>query len=213
MPRDYKPRWEDPGVSTPRVAGLLLAAGAGRRFGMPKALVRHRGGLFVEHAAAVLHEAGCAPVVIVLGASADEVRATATLSGSSLVDNPDWESGMGSSLRAGLDELSTSDTVAAVVLPVDTPGVTAAAVRRLADLAAPDALARASYDGAPGHPVLIGRAHWPGVWELATGDQGARPYLRRHGGTDVPCADVGAGTDVDRPEDLRIAGGDDPDTP
>jgi nicotine blue oxidoreductase len=213
MARDYKARWEDPGVSTPRVAGLLLAAGAGRRFGMPKALVRHRGGLFVEHAAAVLHEAGCAPVVIVLGASAEEVRSTATLPGSSLVGNPNWESGMGSSLRVGLDTLSTSDAEAVVVLPVDTPGVTAAAVRRLAALAAPDALARASYDGAPGHPVLIGRAHWPGVWELATGDQGARPYLRRHGGTDVPCADVGTGTDVDRPEDLRIAGGDDPDTP
>jgi len=196
-------------VSTPRVAGLLLAAGAGRRFGMPKALVRHRGGLFVEHAAAVLHEAGCAPVVIVLGASAGEVRATATLPGSSLVDNPGWESGMGSSLRVGLDSLSISDAIAVVVLPVDTPGVTAAAVRRLAALAAPDA----SYDGAPGHPVLIGRTHWPGVRELATGDQGARAYLRRHGGTDVPCADVGTGTDVDRPEDLRTAGGDDPDTP
>jgi nicotine blue oxidoreductase len=113
----------------------------------------------------------------------------------------------------GLDALSTSDAAAVVVLPVDTPGVTAAAVRRLAALAAPDALARASYDGAPGHPVLIGRAHWPGVWALATRDQGARPYLRRHGGTDVPCADVGTGTDVDRPEDLRTAGGDDPDTP
>ena len=213
MARDYKPRWEDSGVSTPRVAGLLLAAGAGRRFGMPKALVRHRGVLFVEQAAAVLHEAGCAPVVIVLGASAGEVRAAATLPGSSLVDNLDWESGMGSSLRVGLNALSIPDAVAVVVLPVDTPGVTAAAVRRLAALAAPDALARASYDGAPGHPVLIGRAHWPGVCDLATGDQGARPYLRRHGGTDVPCADVGTGTDVDRPEDLRIAGGDDPDTP
>jgi nicotine blue oxidoreductase len=92
---------------------------------------------------------------------------------------------------------------AVVVLPVDTPGVTAEAVRRLADLAAPDALARASYDGQPGHPVLIGSDHWAGVTELSTGDAGAREYLRRHAAVDVPCEDVAEGSDVDRPEDLQ----------
>jgi CTP:molybdopterin cytidylyltransferase MocA len=182
-----------------RVAGLLLAAGAGRRYGMPKALVRYGGRLFVERAAAVLHEAGCSPVVIVLGAGAAEVRATAALPGSSLVDNPDWESGMGSSLQTGL---STLDADAVVILPVDTPGITPAAVRRLITLATPDALARATYDGAPGHPVLIGRNHWPGVVELSAGDAGAREYLKRHNTTEVPCADIATGLDVDRPEDL-----------
>jgi CTP:molybdopterin cytidylyltransferase MocA len=196
-----------------RVAGLLLAAGGGRRYGMPKALVSHAGQLFVEHAAAVLHGAGCSPVVIVLGAGASEVRSTATLPGSSAVDNTDWETGMGSSLRAGLDALSTSDVIATVILPVDTPGVTAAAVRRLTALAAPDALARATYHGAPGHPVLIGRAHWAGVRELATGDAGARDYLARHRVLPVPCEDVASGLDVDRPEDLRNTGGERVDTP
>ena len=118
------------------VAGVLLAAGAGRRFGMPKALVRHRGRLFVEHAAEVLHDGGCVPVVVVLGAGADEVRATASLPGSSIVDNPEWTTGMGSSLRVALAALrAASDAVAAVILPVDTPGVTAAAVRRFVELA------------------------------------------------------------------------------
>ncbi|MFL6141363.1 MAG: NTP transferase domain-containing protein [Labedaea sp.] len=186
----------------PAAAGLLLAAGGGRRYGMPKALVRHRGQLFVERAASMLHDAGCAPVIVVLGAAADEVRSLATLPGSSLVDNPAWEDGMGSSVRAGLAALSTSDSAAVVVLPVDTPGVTAAAVRRLVALAGPDALARASYDGVPGHPVLIGRAHWAGVADLATGDAGAREYLKRHNAIDVPCADLASGVDVDRPEDL-----------
>jgi CTP:molybdopterin cytidylyltransferase MocA len=185
-----------------RVAGLLLAAGGGRRYGMPKALVRHGGRLFVERAADVLHEAGCDPVVVVLGASADEVRAHATLPGSSLVDNPDWATGMGSSLRAGLHALSTSDAVAVVVLPVDTPGVTPAAVRRLAALGTAEALARATYHGAPGHPVLIGRAHWPAVHATATADTGARAYLARHPTRDVPCEDIASGTDVDRPTDL-----------
>jgi CTP:molybdopterin cytidylyltransferase MocA len=190
------------------VAGVLLAAGAGRRFGMPKALVRHRGQLFVEHAAGVLHEGGCVPVVVVLGASAAEVHATATLPGSSLVDNPEWATGMGSSLRAGLAALSSSDVagvedaVAALVLPVDTPGVTAAAVRRFVALAAPDALARATYDGRPGHPVLIGRERWADVAATAVGDVGARAYLASHPPADVPCEDVADGADVDRPEDL-----------
>ncbi|HEV7907625.1 MAG TPA: nucleotidyltransferase family protein [Pseudonocardiaceae bacterium] len=184
------------------VSGLLLAAGAGRRFGSPKALVRHRGELFVEHAARVLCEAGCEPVVVVLGAAADQVRAQAHLNGAVLVNNPDWAGGMGSSLRVGLTGLAGATAV--VVLPVDTPWVTAEAVRRLADMAAPDALARASYDGHPGHPVLIGSDHWAGVAELSTGDAGAREYLRRHAVVDVPCEDIADGSDVDRPEDLQF---------
>jgi CTP:molybdopterin cytidylyltransferase MocA len=186
------------------VAGLLLAAGAGRRYGMPKALVRHRGRLFVEHAADVLHDGGCVPVVVVLGALAEDVRSTAELSGSSLVDNPDWATGMGSSLRVGLSALAGTDATAVVVLPVDTPGVTAEAVRRFVALASVSALARATYGGAPGHPVLIGRERWGEVAELANGDAGARPYLARHHVTAVPCDDVADGSDVDRPEDLPL---------
>ncbi|MFD0364619.1 NTP transferase domain-containing protein [Nocardia sp. GCM10030253] len=183
------------------VAGLLLAAGAGRRYGIPKALVRYRGSLFVELAAGVLHAGGCGPVVVVLGAQASEVRKVATLTGSTLIDNPDWATGMGSSLRVGLSALGDCDAV--VVLPVDTPGVTEAAVRRLVDLAAPAALARATYDRNPGHPVLLGRDHWAEAAKLAIGDEGARPYLARHDVHMVPCDDVAVGDDVDRPEDLR----------
>jgi len=168
---------------------------------MPKALVRYRGRLFVELAADALHDGGCAPVVVVLGALADDVRTTAGLSGSSLVDNPGWASGMGSSLRVGLAALG-EEASSVVVLPVDTPGVTADAVRRFVGMAAPDALARATYDGMPGHPVLIGREHWAGVAELADGDAGARPYFARHDVVAVPCEDVAGGADVDRPEDL-----------
>ncbi|MGW4113447.1 nucleotidyltransferase family protein [Actinosynnema sp. NPDC004786] len=185
-----------------RVAGLLLAAGAGRRFGGPKALVSHGGGLWVDRAAAVLRDAGCSPVVVVLGAAASSVRARATLDGCVVVDNPDWATGMGSSLRTGLDALTGADVAAVVVLPVDTPGVTAAAVERFRALASPAALARASYDGAPGHPVLIGVGHWAGVSAAAVGDAGARDYLRAHHALDVPCDDVADGRDVDHPRDL-----------
>jgi nicotine blue oxidoreductase len=185
------------------VAGLLLAAGAGRRFGMPKALVRHDGSLFVERAADVLHAGGCGPVVVVLGALAEDVRTTAVLSGSSLVDNPDWESGMGSSLRIGLSALASTECSSVLVLPVDTPGVTAAAVARLAALDDLAALARATYHGDPGHPVLIGRAHWRAVAATADADEGARPYLAQHPVTEIPCEDIATGKDVDHPADLH----------
>lgn len=185
-----------------RVAGLLLAAGAGRRYGMPKALVTVDGRLLVERGLATLREAGCDPVVVVLGAAAPQVRDAASLSGATVVDNPDWDTGMGSSLRAGLS--TVDDAVAVVVLLVDTPGVTPAAVRRVATHAAdagPAALAIATYHGEPGHPVLLGRDHWAGVAALATGDVGARRYLAAHPDqvTRVPCEDVADGTDLDRP--------------
>lgn len=197
-------------TNVPRVAGIVLAAGAGRRYGKPKALVELHGRLLVDRAADVLRAGGCDPVVVVLGASADEVRARAGLDDVVVTDNADWPTGMASSLRAGLTALAetarTENGVAAtVILPVDVPGVTSAAVRRVI-AAAPEpmaqALAAASYDGVRGHPVLLGSAHWAGIVATATGDSGARDYLRTHDVRSVPCADIAVGTDVDRPEDL-----------
>lgn len=189
------------------IAGLLLAAGEGRRYGRPKALVTLQDGrLLVDRAVDVLRGGGCAPVVVVLGAAADTVRARATLDGASVVENPLWPTGMGSSLRAGLAALASTDAEAAVVMLVDTPGITAAAVARLrAAVTAPArsdpaaALVMATYHGKRGHPVLLGRTHWAGVAELAVGDVGARPYLVRHPVTEVGCEDVADPTDMDVP--------------
>jgi CTP:molybdopterin cytidylyltransferase MocA len=188
-----------------RVAGLLLAAGAGRRFGSPKALVSLDGKLFVDSAAELLGAAGCDPVVVVLGAQSDEVRSRASLDGVTVVDNPHWDTGMGSSLRTGLHAVGLADAV--IVLPVDTPGVTVAALHRLMALAEPKALARAVYDGEIGHPVLIGSDHFAGVMASAAGDQGARDYLKANTVRHVECADVADGADIDLPDDLRRRSG------
>ncbi len=184
-----------------RVAGLVLAAGAGRRYGGPKALVEVGGRLLVERALGTLREGGCGPLVVVLGAGAAEVTARAELSGAVAVVNEGWPTGMGSSLRAGLAALGGTGAEAVVVLLVDTPGVTPAAVRRVMAHAAPEALAGATYGGQPGHPVLLGRAHWAGVAESAVGDVGARRYLSAHADLvlPVPCEDVADGTDLDEP--------------
>jgi CTP:molybdopterin cytidylyltransferase MocA len=78
--------------------------------------------------------------------------------------------------------------------------VTAAFVCRGAAAATgSDVLARAAYDGTPGHPVLIGRDHWAGVIATSTGDRGARDYLKRREVVLVECSDLATGRDVDTP--------------
>ncbi|MEU3947744.1 nucleotidyltransferase family protein [Streptomyces sp. NPDC029526] len=194
------------GGDVPTVAGLLLAAGGGRRLGgRPKALLTHRGRPLVEHAVRVLRAGGCARVHVVLGAAAQEVRARAALPGCVLVDNPEWEQGMGTSLRAGLDSLAGTGARAALVTLVDQPGIGAEAVARvLAAYRAGDSLVSAVYEGVRGHPVLFGDAHWAGIAATATGDQGARAYLRQYAGelTAVECGDVAAAYDIDTEADL-----------
>ncbi len=191
----------------PVVAGVLLAAGGGRRLGgRPKALLEHRGRPLVEHAVRALRNGGCGPVHVVLGAAADEVRALADLSACTVTVNPSWEEGMGSSLRAGLGALAGSDADAALVLLVDQPGIGAEAVARVRSAyRSRTALAAASYDGERGHPVLFGADRWEGVAEGAVGDQGARAYLRAHRDaiTLVECSDVARAHDIDTTEDLR----------
>ncbi|MEV5250474.1 nucleotidyltransferase family protein [Streptomyces werraensis] len=189
-----------------RVAGLLLAAGGGRRLGgRPKALLPHRGRLLVEHAAEVLRAGGCASVHVVLGARAEEVRARAALPDCVLVDNPDWEHGMGTSLRAGLDALAGTGARAALVLLVDQPGIGPRAVARVRRAyGSPRSLASAAYDGVRGHPVLFGFEHWAGIAAAATGDRGARAYLEEHAEAVelVECGDVAEAYDVDTEADL-----------
>jgi CTP:molybdopterin cytidylyltransferase MocA len=190
-----------------RVAGVVLAAGAGRRFGMPKALVDYGGELLVDRAARILTEGGCDPVVVVLGAASDEVTAKAKLHNATVVLNPDWDTGMGSSLRIALRTLASTtwaDVIhAAVVMPVDMPGLSPESVRRVAAHAGQSALAAATHEGRRSHPVLFGRDHWDGAADAATGDSGARHYLNQHSVTLVPCDDVSKGSDIDRPEDLH----------
>ncbi|QRP44421.1 NTP transferase domain-containing protein [Amycolatopsis sp. FDAARGOS 1241] len=187
------------------VAGLLLAAGAGRRFGGPKALVELDGEPLVRRALRTLTDAGCGPVHVVVGAAADDVRALLPDPGQAVYAEG-WEGGMGASLRAGLTALDRSapeETVAVLVHLVDLPWVPAEALARVAADATPTAVRRAAYDGVPGHPVVFGRRWWTEIAESAQGDRGAREWLRGREGVElVECGDLGSGRDVDRPADL-----------
>lgn len=175
-----------------RVQGLLLAAGSGTRYGGPKALVPG----WLAHSVAVLRDGGCDDVLVVVGAQADAVRRVLPEGVESVVAD-DWEQGMGASLRAGLAAIDPAAATDAVLVHlVDLPDVGADVVDRVRTCGEP--LARASYDGIPGHPVLLAREHWAGVCEAASGDRGARDYLAVHDVALVECGDLATGADVDR---------------
>jgi len=204
---------------TTRVAGILLAAGDGSRLGQPKATVELAGSTLAERGVALLRDGGTYPVLVVTGAIAVEVH------------NPDWLTGMGSSLACGLRALGADvtradggngpaagggvsgavDIEAAVIALADQPLVGTESVRRLiAAFRNGATVAVAAYAGKPRNPVLIAREHWPAVLDLATGDAGARTFLRSHPGlvTLVECGDTGSPDDIDTPEDLaRVRGG------
>jgi CTP:molybdopterin cytidylyltransferase MocA len=152
----------------------------------------------VDRGTRTLAEGGCTPVLVVLGA------ADTTVSGAVTVHNPDWSTGMGSSVRAGIDAMP--DTVDALLVALaDQPLVTPEAVRRLVEAYAQGARAAvATYHGNPRNPVLLGREHWSTVYSMAERDVGARPFLRAysHLVTTVACDDVASPEDIDTEEDL-----------
>jgi CTP:molybdopterin cytidylyltransferase MocA len=190
-----------------KVAGVLLAAGEGSRFGQPKALVELNGQTLAERGVGLLRAGGADPILVVTGAVPLELDRTLT------VDNPQWRTGMGSSLRAALQALSEADIgpdigpdIGAVVVALaDQPLVGAEAVARLiAAYRGGASVAVAAYDGQPRNPVLLAREHWPEVIATATGDQGARTFLRTRPElvTLVECGDTGRPDDIDTPADL-----------
>lgn len=187
-----------------RVGVVLLAAGRGSRFGddAPKTLARLGRRPLVTHAVAAATMSGLRPVVVVVGCQAADVGAAAgTLA--EIVENPDWEGGMSSSLRAGLATVLPDPTVTAVAVALaDQPRIGAESYKRLVAAHREGAqLAVATYDGKRGHPVLIGRALFDEAMRM-TGDEGARSLLANHDVVEVPCDGTGDATDVDTPADL-----------
>ena len=178
-------------------AGLVLAAGAGTRFGdRPKQLADLHGRPLLEWAV----RAACAVpelerVVVVLGAHADAIRSGVQFGRAEAVVCDEWEAGQSASLRTGLTELGSADRV--IVTLGDAPLVTPEVILMLAGM---PPRARAVYDGRPGHPVVLGPAQIVAGRGLS-GDWGARELLR--GGDLVEVGHLCSGRDVDTPEDLE----------
>lgn len=173
--------------------------------GGPKALIGpladHRTPL--ERVCTWVHDAGCERVIAVIGAEAERVRAAmpdpAWLE---IVEAAEWTEGMGASLRTGLNAALQTMATAALVTLVDLPDVRRRIYGRVLERAgnATTTLARASYFGRPGHPVVLGRDWWTAAAAGAQGDQGARALFASTPHTLIECGDLGTGRDADRPD-------------
>lgn len=189
---------------------VLLAAGAGTRLRRgPKALLPFRGRTLVEVLAGVLLDGGCRDVVIVLGADAANVGNTADLTPYTVVQNPDWQTGMGGSFRLGIGAAPAGDHV--LIALVDQPGLTRETVARLLSLHRPGRVTAAAYrapDGSleRGHPLLLDATLRAEAAESAAGDAGARFFLRAHPELIdlVDCSDQSGGEDLDSPDQLGL---------
>ncbi len=182
-------------IGPARSVGVLLAAGAGRRYGRPKVLVDG----WLDIAVAALREGGCTDIVLVLGAA--DVAAPP---GVKAVTARDWDRGLSASVRAGLTEAGRLDADYAVLHVVDTPDVGPEVVARVLAHAASSGsgLARAHFGDRPGHPVVLARRHWPDVLAVLSGDRGAGAYLNaRDDVVRVDCGDLATGRDIDTPQD------------
>jgi molybdenum cofactor cytidylyltransferase len=189
----------------PRVGGLLLAAGGSTRFGSPKQLVKFEGKTLIRRAAEAVTGAGCANVVVVLGADFDESCLQVKDLDLVTIENEDWRSGMSSSIKLGLSKLIELEPQldAVLITLMDQPKVTAshlaAFVDRFAETGPP--VIAAEYSGTKGVPALFSRELFDQLL-LLEGDRGARSIIRgRPGVLTIPLG--AASIDIDSVVDLE----------
>jgi molybdenum cofactor cytidylyltransferase len=186
------------------IGGIVLAAGAARRFGSPKQVAPFNGRPMLEYALKAMTAAPVDRVVVVLGAGAEHVLADVDLHGAEPVVCERWDEGQSASLACGLAHLG--DCEAVIVTLGDQPRMSPEAIRRVIAARGSAALAvRATYDGAPGHPVLLEHQLYDRLRDV-TGDHGARNLLMRVRVRAVPCEDLGGGEDVDTADQLDALG-------
>ncbi len=196
------------------ISAILLAAGAGSRFGGGKLLAPFDGKTLIEVTLSGLREAPVDEIIVVVGKQPEELRSVCEPYGTRIVKNPGWEEGMSTSVRAGLEALDLEARAAALLL-ADQPLIGKEAVARLVAAFEEGAkVAVATYGGSPRNPALFAREVWPLVKRELSGDEGARRFIRRHPElvTEVPCDGVADPADVDTVADLghvqeRVAGG------
>lgn len=183
------------------VAGVVLAAGGSTRFGKPKQLLDWKGQPFVRAVAETALRAGLSPVIVVTGANAGQIEAAIRDLNVGIARNEAWNSGQGSSIKAGVKALAATPVGGAVFLLADQPQVTTAVIRALTEkhaeglypVVAPMVIDRR------GNPVLFDRATFPDL-ETIEGDTGGRAIFHKHRVEYLPWHDESLLLDVDTPE-------------
>jgi len=176
--------------------GLILAAGSGSRLGTPKASLVVGGHRLVDRAVNNFMAAGLTEIYVVLGAWQGEVQSA------HVIVNENWQEGMGSSLRIGLEQISRIEAATDVTISlVDLPGMTPDAIGRIVQH--PGDIVVGTFSEKPGHPVKFAKKYWSEVSQCAQGDIGARNFLKGRDDVQyIPLDDLATGKDIDTPEDL-----------
>jgi CTP:molybdopterin cytidylyltransferase MocA len=182
------------------VAAIILAAGASRRLGRPKQLAKYKGEALIARAVRIAREAGLEPVIVVLGAEKDAVRAVVRDERVVFVENDAWAEGIASSMRAGLKAL-VPEVTGALMMPCDQPRLSAEHLSRMASLFADGVIVASKYAGVRGVPAVFPRDAWSELMKLS-GDVGARRLLVHSAWPVVEVAFEGGEVDIDAPEDL-----------
>ena len=184
------------------IGAIILAAGGSARLGEPKQLLLHQGQSLVRRAATTALQAGCAPIVAVVGRERAEIAAELTDLPIILVPNDNWEDGIGSSIRAGISALS--DWEAVVIATCDQPHVDATLIRSLlaawAETQQP--IIASTYSNTFGVPALFTKRFRDELLSLPN-DHGAKAIIHRHP-AEVATVPFPAGAiDIDTPADYQ----------
>ncbi len=191
------------------VAAIVLAAGAATRMGKLKQVLAYGGRTLVQHVVEQAVAAGFAPIIVVAGAEAAPVRAAVAAQPVSIVENRNWESGMGSSIVSGvrfLGELE-SDAAAVAILLADQPLVTAKHLMEMRTLLhnTNAAAIAAQYGGTLGVPALFKREMFAALRSLPA--SGGARHILRDSGIEVAAFPLPeAAVDIDTPEDFYRLG-------
>lgn len=181
-----------------RVAAIVLAAGASTRLGHPKQLVRLGGEHLLERAVRIAGEAGCEPVIVVLGSQAEVIASQCDLSSALVVQNAQWQEGMASSIRIGMGALPSTAS-ATIVMTCDQPAVSGEHLRALME-AGRDEPVVSVYTERTGIPACLPRSAFE-MLETLTGNVGARVLLKAAKRISLPLGEI----DVDTVEALETA--------
>lgn len=192
----------DAAGSYPEIAAVILAAGSSSRMGQPKQLLEWQGKTLLEGIVAKVKEAGTGEVFVVLGAKAQKIIPVLEDQPITLVENPDWERGMGTSVVAGVRAAMASGADAALVVLVDQPYVSVALLRDILQLHRehPKALIVSDYGTHSGVPALFPAFFFPELL-LLKGDEGARKIIKRYSREKIAVSFPEGNLDLDTPED------------
>lgn len=188
-------------VHTHTTAAIILAAGASTRLGQPKQLALLNGEPLLARTVRIAHEAGCSPVLVILGAEPDRIRAACPLLNAHVIINQQWPEGMASSVRAAIAAIQSLpheySPSSAILMTCDQPAVTPAHLRALT---ANGALTASEYASRRGVPAYFPASSFPALAQL-TGDSGARELLRDAHAIPLPQGEL----DIDTPQALAEA--------